>query len=451
MKFKFISKEKISHLPKNPGVYAFKEGNRFLYIGKTANLRERVKNHFRGQTFKDYLFLDKVEKIGFIKTDSEIEALILEANLIKKYKPKYNIVWKDDKNYFFVGITKEEFPRIFITHQTKLKSIDHNLKPEFLGPFVDGKALKQTLKILRKVFPYRSCRKIPKKPCLWYQLDRCPAPCLLSSKVTKELEKFQKQIKKECKEGAKNIKKILKGKSNLVLKSLKKEMEKAAKKKNFELAAKRRDQFFALEKILSHAKIFIAEKKPEIIDWEKIQKSLSKILKTKKKISKIEAYDVSNIRGKKATGAMVAFENGLPNKNLYRRFKIKVSGKPNDIAMLKEVLIRRFNHPEWPLPDLILIDGGKSQLNTAIKSKIQGARKSKRRMSRGSLKYKKIKVMAIAKRKNKLFVEGQKKPLLLKNLPREVFNLILQLRDEAHRFALSYHKKLREIDFQKSA
>jgi excinuclease ABC subunit C len=161
---------------------------------------------------------------------------------------------------------------------------------------------------------------------------------------------------------------------------------------------------------------------------------LKKILKTKKSISRIEAYDVSNIQGQNATGSMVAFINGVPDKNSYRRFRIKISGKPDDVAMLKEVLTRRFSHPEWGWPDLILIDGGKAQLNVAvssIKCKISGI---------------KIPVLAIAKRENELFIERKEGPVLLKNLPRDIFNLILQLRDEAHRFALSYHKKLREVD-----
>jgi excinuclease ABC subunit C len=173
-KFIFIQKEKRNKLPKTSGVYAFKDKGAILYIGKATNLRERIKNHFSQPTYKDSYLTKQTGKIGFIKTGSEIEALILEANLIKIYKPKYNVVWKDDKNYFFIAITKEAFPKIFITHQKD------NSKIDYIGPFVDGNALKQVLKILRKVFPYRTCNPpsggLPKKPCLWYQLNRCPAP-----------------------------------------------------------------------------------------------------------------------------------------------------------------------------------------------------------------------------------------------------------------------------------
>jgi len=441
-------------LPKKSGVYCFKN-KEVLYIGKASNIKERVKNHFQQPGDKDFLFLDKVKKIGYIETSSEIEALILEANLIKKYQPKFNVIWKDDKNYFFVGITKEDFPRVFVTHQPakifspkKLRRASQ--KPisnfqfsiyNFVGPFVDGKALKQTLKVLRKIFPYRSCSKIPNRPCLWYYLGRCPAPCLMKSKLAKEIN-LEKNLKKECQENVENVFKIFQGKKNQVLKNLKREMREAAKTQDFEKAAKIRDQAEALERILENARIFSPEKTTVesrpwqylTVVWRKIEKELKGILRSKRGVSRIEAYDVSNIQGKMATGSMVTFIDGKPDKNFYRRFKIKIEEKPNDIAMLKEILSRRFNHPEWPYPDLILIDGGIAQLNAALKCKMQNA------------KCKMIKVMALAKRKNELFIEGQKKPILLKTLSREIFNLILQLRDEAHRFAISYHKKLREKD-----
>ena len=427
MGFKFLSRNKISQLPKSPGVYAFKN-KEILYIGKAANIRERVKNHFQQPAYRDNLFINQVSKIGYIKTKSEIEALIFEANLIKKYQPKYNVVWRDDKNYFFVGMTNEDFPRIFLTHQPNPISNLQFTIYNFAGPFVDGKALKQTLKILRKVFPYRSCKTLPKRPCLWYHLGRCPAPCLIKTKLEEKIL-FEK-IKKECQKNAKNVFQIFQGEKTQVLKNLKKEMKEASKLQDFERAAKMRNQIEALEKILANAKIF----EPQLpqSDWQRIQEILKGILKSKRGISRIEAYDVSNIQGQLATGSMVIFVNGLPDKNFYRKFKIKISGKPNDIVMLKEILARRLKHPEWPYPGLMLIDGGKAQLSAALNCKLQIAN------------CKLIKVVALAKKKNELFIEGQKNPILLKTLPREIFNLTLQLRDEAHRFAISYHKKLRE-------
>jgi len=430
--FKFLPKEKISRLSKEPGVYAFRDEREILYIGKASNIKERIKNHFQQRGFKESLFLDKTKSIGYIKTDSEIEALILEANLIKKYQPKYNVVWRDDKNYFFVGITKEDFPRVFITHQTfKLEIGNWKLEINYVGPFVDGKALKQTLKILRKVFPYRSCKTLPKRACLWYHLGRCPAPCLLRSKIL-EVPKIREKLKKEIQRNANLIFEIIRGRKLQVLKELKKEMREVAKTQDFEKAAKIRDQILALEKVLTQAKIF--EIQPiQKVNWLQIQKKLKKILILKRAISKIEAYDISNIQGKLATGSMVTFIDGKPEKKFYRKFKIKISGEPNDIAMIKEILTRRFKHPEWLFPELILIDGGIAQLNAALKIK-----------NKNSKIKNKMKVMSLAKKKNKLYLENLKKPILLKSLPREIFNLVLQLRDEAHRFAISYHKKLRE-------
>jgi excinuclease ABC subunit C len=425
IKSKLLKKEKASLLPKSPGVYCFKEKREFLYVGKASDIRERVKNHFQGSNLRDNLFINRATKVGYIKTDSEIEALILEANLIKKYQPKYNVVWRDDKNYFYVGITKEDYPTVFLTHQTKEKA-------EFVGPFVDGKSLKTTLKTLREVFPYRTCRILPRRPCLWYQIKRCPAPCLLKTDRIKTPKTFGKKLKKEYQRNVKNLFKILRGKKNQALRNLKKEMETASKKEKFEEAAKIRDQIESLERILSHAKVFEAEK-PAESNWSDIQKILKRILNLpiKKGIVRIEAYDISNIQGKEATGSMVAFRESLPDKKSYRRFKIKTAARPNDVAMLKECLKRRFKHLEWGLPDLILIDGGLPQLNTARKAKSQ------------SQDFKNIPVVALAKRKNELYLEKRKKPILLKSLPREIFNLILQLRDEAHRFAIIYHRKLR--------
>jgi len=328
-----LALKKINELPEGPGIYAFRKNKKFLYIGKATNLRQRAKQHKK--------LLKLAKQLAYIKTKSSEEALLLEAKLIKKYQPKYNVSWKDDKNYFYVGITKESFPRIFITHQPLknskfagreagspegcIRNSKFRAKARYIGPFVNGRKLKQKIKELRKVYPYKTCTALPKKPCLWYHLKQCPAPCLF-------------------------------------------------------------------------------------------------------KAERIEAYDVANIQGKEATGAMVTFVKGKPEKNFYRRFKIRLSAKPNDIAMLKEVLSRRLKHKEWPYPDLILIDGGKAQLNL-VKSLTE------------------IPVMAIAKKNNELYMENLKKPISLKSLARETFNLILQLRDEAHRFALSYHRKLRQKKF----
>jgi excinuclease ABC subunit C len=428
IKFSFISKNKIEKLPKNSGVYCFKNNNKILYIGKAINLLERIKNHFLAPNYRDNLFIKRVKKIGYIKTDSEIEALILEARLIKKYKPKYNVIWRDDKNFFYIAITKEKLPRVFITHQPKLNT-------KHIGPFVDGRALKQSLRYLRKIFPYYSTKKHPKTFCPWCQLELCPGP-------NPQTKKYKRNIK--------NLIMVLTGQKQSVLKNLKKQMELASQKQNFEEAAKIRNQIISLEKVMSHHQIFnaaeamVTEKlwhsyrNNNELNWKEIEKELKNVLKIKREIKRIEAYDVSNIQGKKATGSMVTFFCGQPDKNSYRKFKIRFKFTPNDTAMLKEILIRRFRHPEWPFPDLILIDGGKSQFNTAklivqsfkLKSEIIALTKDKRH--RGIKIYnEKIGVIELI------------------NLNPDLSNLLLRINQEAHRFALTYHRKLMNIDLFK--
>lgn len=467
MGFKFISIKKISNLPITSGVYVFKKDKVFLYIGKAVDIRKRVKNHFQQPIFKDSIFLPKTDEIGFIETNSEIEALLLEAELIKKYSPKYNTDWKDDKSYHFVFFTKEEFPRVFVGHQTKNQKLEIRMtkkssipKPQhlgignsstfsgfgfqasgfdYVGPFVDGQALKQTLKVLRKIFPYRSCRIMPKKPCLYRQLALCQALCLNGKALKQGLLSKTIMIKNDYEKNIKNLIKILKGGSQTVIKNIKKEMRIASKNQDFEKAREARDKIFALENVFQHNHIFQKEAQTPV-DWQRTEKALQNILSLKNTIARIEGYDISNIQGQSATGSMVVFKNGVPDKNDYRKFKIALKDTPDDIAMLKEVLQRRFKHPEWQIPQVILIDGGKAQLNVAIKIK---------NTIPNSKIIKQIKIISLAKRKNGLYIESKSKPVLLASLPAGVDRLMTQIRDEAHRFAITYHKKLRSGAFLK--
>jgi len=202
-------------------------------------------------------------------------------------------------------------------------------------------------------------------------------------------------------------------------------MRLASQKQNYERAHKIKNQIFSLENVFSHSRI-LKSATVEGIEFLRGTKELGSLQ------GRIEGYDISNIQGQQAAGGLVVFENGLPNKNEYRKFHIKIEGQPNDTAMLKEMISRRLKRKEWPVPQAILIDGGKAQLGVALQLKIKSS---------------KYKVMALAKRNNELFIEGKKEPILLKNLPPEIANLILRIRDEAHRFAISYHKKLRSKSF----
>jgi len=428
-RFSSVKIKEKNKLPRNTGVYAFKKGKIFLYIGKAVDIRKRVKDHFQQPGFKDNMFLKETEKIDYIKTGSEIEALILEAELIKKYSPKFNVLWKDDKNYFFVAQTREDFPRIFITHQL----IEKKKQNKYIGPFVEGKALKDTIKILRKVFPYRSCLKIPKNPCLWYQLNRCPAPCLLKSSLAKQIPTAKAKTKKECQQNTDSIIKILEGKKQIVTRGLKRKMNQEASKENFRAAARIKKQITALEKVVWHAKILNSLALSPQKDWIKTKRELKKIFN--QKIERIEAYDISNIQGQQATGSMVVFMQGLPHKSSYRQFKIKGPSLPNDTAMMKQVLQRRLKHKEWPYPQLILIDGGKGQLNVARKAILENRAKG-------------IILLALAKKKNHIFMAGQKELIELNTLPESIQSLFLWIRDQSHDFAKRYHHKLRKIDLR---
>lgn len=378
--------------------------------------------------------------IKWIKTESEIGALLKEAELIKLHMPKYNIAMRDDKNYFYVGITKEEFPRIFLTHQPQMTGIRNkepgiresrkNYNSKFLiqdsiyvGPFTSGIALKTTLRILRKIFSYCTCKIKHKRPCLNAEIERCPGYCcILNSELhIKNKNEYQKNIK--------NIIAILCGKRKWLLRELKLEMRDMTKKQEFELAARLRDQISGVENIFKH-KIIMSEAKNFKTTWRKVQKDIQNILNTIKNISRVEGYDISNISGTEATGSMAVFIGGMPAKSEYRKFRIKTVYQPSDVDMLKEVIRRRIRHTEWKFPDLMLIDGGKPQLN-AVNYIIRN----------------RIPLVALAKKEEELYIKNRVLPIRLSTLPQSTAFFFQRVRDESHRFAKKYHHKLREVSF----
>jgi excinuclease ABC subunit C len=433
---KVLLPKDISLLPNTPGVYFFFGKKEILYIGKASNLKERVKNHFQNPSYKDHLFLSDVKKIGYLPFSSEIEALIQEARLIKKYQPKFNVLFRDDKNYFYLGITKEDFPRVFWTHQTKLKSQKSKVKTEFIGPFTDGKSLKESLKILRKIFPFRSCKKLPKNPCLYFHLNLCPGICLLlkekerypelKNELEREKENYQKQIQ--------YLKETFEGKRQDVIKKLKKEMEEFAKKEEFEKAQKIKEKIEKLQNVFAH-RFFWQDELPK----ENLGKLLKETFLLKKEPQRIEGYDISNLGDKGIVGSLVVF---LPNsdfsdyqmaKEWYRKFKIKTLKKQADVWALKEVFQRRIKHKEWPMPDLIFVDGGKAQLKAAKEA------------------FEKEKNMpffvSLAKRGRKIYTFPPLKTFPLDKFPETLKMFFLKIAKEAHRFAIKYHKLLRKKSY----
>jgi excinuclease ABC subunit C len=351
-------KKQIEKLPQKPGIYFFKNVDEtVIYVGKAKNIQKRVKNHFQKPDQHAFDFIGSIVDLDFILTAGEKDALLLEQQYIKKLQPRWNVEWKDDKNYFSVALSGEKIPRVFITHQPNLVNKSGEVKPhqtsvgqtfpesEYFGPFVSGRELKSFLKEIRKCLPYRSCHNLPREACFYESLGLCAAPC----------------IKKNAK------------------------------------------TYFSLVATLAvMLKIYRGDD------------------------LRLECYDISNLSGTLAVGSMVVFQNGKADKNSYRKFKIKTVAGQNDVASLKEVLSRRLEHAEWPLPDLIILDGGKGQLNAA----------------RGIG----IPVLALAKigqNDGKLFTPFSKNYSQLSKLPKNVCDIFLQIRNEAHRFAIGYNKQRR--------
>lgn len=370
-----VLKNKIEELPDGAGVYFFKDvAERVIYVGKAKNLKKRVKNHFQKPDQHSFDFVSQIASIDFIQTSSEKEALLLEQQFIKKLQPRWNVEWKDDKNYFYIALSDDEFPRVSLTHQPQpnLVEVKPPLTPlsggltsttsTIYGPFVSGREVKSFLKEIRKALPYRSCRNLPKKPCFYHSLGLCPAPCANKNKKAK---------------------------------------------KNY-------NGIMALLRILLS-----------------IYQGKTCIGVTYANSLRVEGYDVSNLQGTLAVGSMAVFEGGLPNKNEYRKFKIKTVKGQNDVASLAEILKRRMKHQEWPLPDLILLDGGKGQLKSAKNIDIP--------------------TIALAKTSDgKLFTKFSRNYAQLSKLPPNLSNLFLRVRDEAHRFAIGYNKLRRKKEIKKS-
>lgn len=408
--------KKINNSPELPGVYLFYHKKEVIYIGKANNLKIRLKSYFKTNSNKNRFIQKEATDIRFKITLNDIEALLLEAKLIKQQQPKFNVIFKDNKNYFYVRITSELFPKILITHNFNFPG------DNIIGPFTSGKSLKELLKTLRWSFPYCVCKTYHKKQCLDSQLGLCPGACCL-----KNIE-YDQTLTKNYQENIKSIIKILMFKNDLLKKELKEKIQKAINKEDFETANIIKKQIISLENIFKHQPLIGTNKK---IDYSETEKFFKKILG--KKIKTVEMYDVSNISGQWAVASLVFFENGLPDKKNYKKFKIKYTKLlPNDIAMLKEVFLRRQTNINWPTPELILIDGGIGQLNIAQK------------VFHGNKKFKNIAIGSLAKGKKQmlLFKNGKVCYFNIDTLPLPTQHFLNYIQSESHRFAIDYHHKL---------
>lgn len=432
-KFEIMSsniKEQLKEISSNPGVYIFKnKSGHILYIGKATNLKSRVSSYFLKATENRPVqyAINQIFKVETIETDSVLEALILESNLIKKKQPKYNIDLKDDKSFSYAVITKEKFPRVLIFRGTdlgdkKIQNTKYDIQyASKFGPYTSKKHLETALKIIRKIFPYHSNKQETEKGCLDYQIGLCPGP--YTGKIS--AKEYLKNIK--------NIKMILEGRKKILVKKLEKEMKESGKKNEFEKAAEIRNKIFALNHIRDIALISRVNEKFEIQNLKSETNSKFKIKNSK--FLRIEAYDISNIYGQYAVGSMVVFKNNEPEKSQYRKFKIKTIQGADDVGMMREILIRRFNN-NWAKPNIILLDGGQGHLNMAFSLlKVYGLN---------------IPIVAVAKGPDRKKMDLRFKNVDLRNGLKEILNnqnLLKQIMDEAHRFAITYHKKVRKKMF----
>ncbi len=547
-----ILQETIKLVPEQPGCYLYydKDGE-IIYVGKAKNLKRRVYSYFHKQhdSAKTTVLVSQIEKLEYIITDSEVEALILESHLIKQHKPKYNILLKDDKKYPYFLITDEDFPRIQVVRKKNLNPD----KGRFYGPYTDIGAMYATLDFLKRLFPLKQCKtpKFSNRPCLYYHIGKCLAPC--QGKVTPE--EYQKLIQQ--------VELFLSGKQSELLKQIQVQMQKYAEAEQFEKAAKMRDSYLDLQKTLERQKVVyentklnediiavlyedgilavvimmiregrlidkkdffyfvdnidkkeyfetffrdyysglklefpdkIISKDLEEIGDKALYEDWLKILSGKKVVinygkgkykelyelalknagnllenarlkkmaqirddfnevgsylaeklqlnnfpNRIECYDISHIQGTNTVASMVVFQNGLPKKTAYRKFKVKsTEGKPDDFQSMKEVLSRRLvrlGEPKWEKPDLIIIDGGKGQLSSVMQIVEE-------------LGIEGIDFVSLAKREEEVFLPHQSESIML---PREsnALYLIQRIRDEAHRFAITFHRELRSKAMKK--
>lgn len=433
-------------------MYLFKnKDGKVLYVGKAKNLRKRVSSYFdsRPKDAKTARLVQEITSVEHIVVYSEVEAFLLEANLIKKYRPFFNISLKDDKFYPYIEIglsQKGSIPYVSLTRKT------NNAHAAYFGPYTSAESARTVLKILRRIFPFQSVRNHPMRNCLYYHLKLCP--CMPAH--PEKFEEYKKNIEK--------IRKFLNGEKSVVLKMLESEQKAAIKQEEFEKAADLQKKIDRIHFITSaHFEPFTYMEKPDFY-YERLAKetdSLKSILYNHglklKKLERIECYDISNFQGRAATGSMVTFVNGESAKQFYRKFRIKTKNTPDDFHMHQEMMKRRLNHlDDWGEPDLLVIDGGKGQVSSVLEVLVREG--------------KEYPVIGLAKREETIVIPVRSKlgnytPAYVKNLRgKEIIrnmgklellevtlpkstpgvNLLRRIRDEAHRFAITYHRLLRE-------
>jgi len=420
---------KIRSLPTTAGVYLMKDAlGRVIYVGKAVNLRGRVSSYFNSKAAFDRRISDLVPEIrdvDHIGCDSEVEALLLEARLIKDIQPRFNSELKDDKTFPYLQITtREEFPRIEFTRKPRTRGA------KLYGPFTSAKRLRGAISVLQRIFRFRTCsldiaegeeRWRWFRPCLLASIGQCTAPCNL--RISKE--DYRRDIRRLCM--------VLDGKKSKLLRELRAEMLTASQELRFERAARIRDEMTALETLNLRGNLKDHEQ-PEVfpIDPKKGMRGLMKTLNLDKLPRRIEGIDIAHLQGGETVASLVSFLDGLPFKHAYKRFKIKSVDGVDDFGAIREVVSRRFSRLREEgesFPDLLLIDGGKGQLSAALDAfRMHDITPPP--------------ILSLAKRDEEIFLPGQSEPIRLSKHA-YALRLLQYVRDEAHRFAQHYHHLLR--------
>jgi len=430
------SRSRYSSLPSKPGVYVFLDkNNTILYVGKALDLKSRVSSYFTTGDLgeKTRILVSLIVKIRIIIVESELEALLLEAHLIKKHLPHFNIRLTDGKSYVLVRITLSDvYPKVLLARRVV------NPSDIIFGPFPNSSSVKLVLKTIRKAFPYQSVNNHPKRICLYNHLGLCPCPPVNNSL----------SFKKEYKKNIRSIIQIFEGKTKQIIKNIEKKRDVLSKNEQFEEALLLQKRIDALTYITQpkHVPSEYIQNPNLRSDLRKYElNELAKILKENgcdiDTIHKIECFDISNTQGTNATASMVVFIDGEKEGSLYRKFKIQRNATPDDFASMREVFKRRLKHKEWNFPDLLIVDGGKGQVSATFEV-----------LQENNLH---IPVIGLAKREETIIIPRIKnsnieyRPSDLSftevSLPKDTKALLLmqRIRNEAHRFAIAYHRNLR--------
>ncbi len=422
--------EKVKQFPNSPGLYLMKDARgRVIYIGKAKNLRARAGSYFHKSAAGDKricAWIDEVADVEFLPADSEVDALLMEARLIKDIQPKYNRDLKDDKTFPYLQITTgEDFPRVNFTREP----LDRGVK--LYGPFPRAKSLRGALNVLEKIFKFRTCsldiqEDDPRwrwfRPCLLHSINQCTAPCNLRI----DRESYRADIRR--------LQLFLDGKKDVLLKEMEEEMRAASKELKFEKAARLRDEIRALNTLNLRGNL-AQHAQPEVfyVDPRRGLKGLKKVLKLDSTPRTIDGVDIAHLGGTAMVGSLVTFIDGLPFKPGYRRYQINGVQGIDDFASIREVVTRRIKglqKRDEPFPDIWLIDGGKGQLSSAM-------------AAFDELHVVPPTVIALAKQQEEIYLPGRSEPIVLSRRS-FALRLLQYVRDEAHRFAQHYHHMLRK-------